>query len=177
MPRTKKTTQFRLVTPPHMDVTIPFPSQEEALTEAKKRGRFHRTMLLAEGQEEEWRLLYDSAEDEEVDMQRRVHEEQNLAHGGDPATSTMLRRIMGRNPIDYFKRLPDGRGMVLTSIFITEDEDELPFIRAILMSDDFVCWPLPGYTEKQYIKRLAPYGNNAEYLFREPERLLSLNFQ
>lgn len=174
MTRTKHYTTYRLVTPPHMDVTVPFKQQDEAVTEAKKRGAWNRTMLFVQNLEGEWQLIYDSRDDQAVELKRLANKEY-LEDTVDPSAHTMLRKIMGRNPIEYFKRRVDG-GMRLVEVFITKDEDPLPFIRAILMSDKFVCWPLPGYTEKQYIKRLEPCGNDATHLFNNPPVQKELNF-
>lgn len=176
MERNNKRTAYRLVTPPHMDVTLThFQSQDEAVTEAKKRGAWNHTMLFVKNLEGEWQLIYDSRDDEAVELKRLANKEY-LEDSVDAASYNMLRKIMGRNPIEYFKRRVDG-GMRLVQVFITKDEDPLPFLRCILMSDKFVCWPLPGYTESAAIKNFAPFGNDASYLFKEAPKQTELKFR
>lgn len=54
-------TKYRMVTPPHMDVTLcHFKSQDEAVDEAKRRGAYHRTMLYVLKIDGEWLLIFDS---------------------------------------------------------------------------------------------------------------------
>lgn len=87
---------------------------------------------------------------------------------------SILRRTMRRNPIEYFARNGKG-GMTLRELWITADEDPLPYIRWILLSEEFLMWPYPGATERLILKdRLAPYGNDASRLLGEPARQLEL---
>lgn len=177
MARTKNHTTYRLITPPHMDVTINFQTQDEAITEAKKRGAWHPTHLLVKNLEGEWQLIYNSIEDEQVERKRMANEDfkENRV---EPYVSNMLQRILGACPILFIRRRKDG-GMSTTEVFISKDEDPLPIVRAILMRDDFICWTLPSFStpETRAIKRFYPFGSDASYLFREAPVQTYLKFK
>lgn len=175
MARNNKKTQYRLITPTHMDVVVShFKDEDEAVTEAKKRGVFHRTMLYVKNLDGEWQFLYDSQTDLEVENKRLDRMEVDC-NNPSPFEDGLLTKIMGRHPIEFYKRRRTG-GMCLTKYYISENEDPLPFIRSILLSDDFICWTLPIFSspETRAINRFYPFGNDASYLFKSIPKQLEL---